>query len=41
VATQASGDMRQDRLSVFELDREGRAGEDLLDRPEKLERSFF
>jgi hypothetical protein len=38
---QAPGDMRQDGLPVLEFDREGRAGEDLLDRPEELERRFL
>jgi hypothetical protein len=41
VAPETTGDMRQDRLSVLELDGEGRAREDLLDRAEEFERSLF
>jgi hypothetical protein len=33
--------MGQDRLAVLELDREGRAGKNLLDGPEQLERGLF
>jgi len=39
--TEAAGDMRKDRLSVFEFDRERRARKDLLDRPEEFQRRFF
>jgi hypothetical protein len=41
VAAQAAGDMRQDRLAVFEFDREGRAREDLPNGAEQFERSLF
>jgi len=41
MAAQAARDMSQDRLAVLELDREGRAGEDLLDCPEQLQRGLF
>lgn len=38
---QATGDVRQDDMSVIELDRKGRAGEDLLDAPGDLEGGFL
>jgi len=41
VPAEAAGDVGQDRLAVLELDREGRTRKNLLDRPEKLERSLF
>ena len=41
VAAQTAGDVGQDGVAVFELDRERRAGEDLLDRTEQLERGLF
>jgi hypothetical protein len=41
MAAQAARDMGQDRLAVLQLDREGRAREDLLDGPEQLERGLF
>ena len=37
MATQPSGDMRQDRMAVFKLDGEGRARENLFDRTKQLE----
>lgn len=41
MATQAAGDVGQDRLAVLELDGEGRARKDLLDGPEQLQRGLF
>ena len=38
---QTPGDVRQNRLAVFELDREGRTWKHLLDRPEQFEGSFL
>ena len=41
VAAQAAGDMREDRVPVLQFYREGRAGKDLFDGAEELERSFL
>ncbi len=41
MAPEAPRDMREDRLAIFQLDRERRAREDLLDRPEEFEGSLF
>jgi hypothetical protein len=41
VPAQPSRDVREDRMSVFEFDRERRAREDLLDRSENFERRLF
>ncbi len=38
---QAPGDMSQNRSAVFQLDSKGRAGENLFNRAEKLERRLF
>ena len=41
MAAQAPGNVSQDRLAVLELDGERRAGKDLLDGPEQLQRGLF
>jgi len=41
VPAQATGDVREDDVSVIELDRKGRAREDLLDAPGDLEGGFL
>jgi hypothetical protein len=41
VAPQASRNVGQDRVAVFEFDREGRARKDLLDRTEQLKRRLL
>ena len=41
MAAQAPGDVREDDVAVVELDGKGRAGEDLLDAAEDLDRRFL
>lgn len=41
MAAQAARDVREDRLTGFEFDRERRAREDLFDRSKEFERRLF
>ena len=41
VAAEPAGDVREDLVAVFQLDRERRRREDLFDRPENFNRALF